>query len=776
MTVSKEPSKLLVKTLNPSTGLILSAEVANINCDFILDTGSNVTLISSSLLPSGVKLKPSNVRICSITGESATVKGEWETVIRLGSFRKRIPILVADLPCEGILGMDFLSENNCSINLSQKILWIGKRKLPLRGESIKHQISASVNLCTSSKIMIPAYHEKFVVTKAGNNSFISQGLVQPKFEDLPKGLLVAKTLCCPQQNRVLVRIANISGHNIHIPSGTPIASIEEAECLDREVCHCISSRSIVATHNNEELPDHLSELYERSIEFLNSHQKQVVKNLLIKFQNVFSKGIDDMGRTSLALHSIDVGDSRPIKQPHRRQALAKQEETDNIVRDMLRQDIIEPSYSPWSSPVVLVKKKNGATRFCIDYRKLNNITTKDSFPLPRIDDTLDATSGSKWFSTLDLQSGYWQIEMNPRDKPKTAFVTSHGLWQFKVMPFGLCNAPATFERLMTKALAGLPLSMCLIYLDDILVHAKTFEEAETNISKGLERLKQANLKINPTKCNLFRAEVRYLGHVLSSSGLKPDNEKVDVVRNWPRPRDLHEVRSFLGLCTYYRRFIQNFSLVARPLHHLTEKGQTFLWNHDCESAFVRLKEFLTSAPILAFPSQEKEFILDTDASNLGIGAVLSQQDDELCERVIAYFSKSLSKAEKNYCTTRKELLALVKAVEHFHPYLYGRKFKLRTDHAALNWLLTFKNPEGQIARWLERLQQYNFTIEHRAGSKHINADVLSRRPCAVESCRHCDLKDQKYNASDDPVHAIRTLNVDLDEEELKKKNKKMMSL
>ncbi|KAG8199258.1 hypothetical protein JTE90_003683 [Oedothorax gibbosus] len=379
---------------------------------------------------------------------------------------------------------------------------------------------------------------------------------------------------------------------------------------------------------------------------------------------------------------------------------------------MQTNDIIEPSSSPWASPIVLVRKKDGTTRFCVDYRLLNDVTKKDSYPLPRIDETLDTLVGNHWFTTLDLKSGYWQVEIHPDDKEKTAFTTGHGLWQFKVMPFGLCNAPATFERLMETVLRGLSYEACLVYLDDIVIVGKEFNDHLINIRKVLTKLRYAGLKLSLSKCHFFRREVKYLGHIVSSAGVQTDPDKTEAVKNWPRPKDVHELRSFLGLSTYYRRFVKGFSMIARPLHRLTEKQQKFTWTPECDEAFDHLKSVLTSAPILAYPEPDRMFILDTDASKEGIGAVLSQEVDGK-ERVIAYFSKSLSKPERNYCVTRKELLAIVKAVEHFHHYLYGRRFLVRTDHASLTWLLNFKFPEGQIARWNQRLQEYDIKIEYR---------------------------------------------------------------
>ncbi|GFU09780.1 retrovirus-related Pol polyprotein from transposon 17.6 [Trichonephila clavipes] len=442
-------------------------------------------------------------------------------------------------------------------------------------------------------------------------------------------------------------------------------------------CVCKSS-SLLLSNSPQQLTPDLLENAELSPE-----QKSSAERLFQELEDVFSRNSSDIGHTTVTQHRIDTADHPPIKQHPRRLPFAKQEEVGTLLREMPENDIIKPSSSPWASPIVLVRKKDGSTRFCVDYRKLNDVTKKDSYPLPRIDDTLDTLSGHKWFSTLDLKSGYCQVEIHPEDREKTAFTSGQGLWQFKVMPFGFCNAPATFERLMETVLKGLTFEACLIYLDDVIIVGRTFEEHLQNIRKVLSKLRDTNLKLNPSKCKFFQKEVNYLGHIFSAEGVRTDPEKVSAVKNWKRPENLRELRSFLGLCTYYRKFVKGFSNIARPLYKLTESKQKFQWTKECEDSFLQLKEALTSSPILIYPQPDKPFILDTDASNESVGAVLSQEIDGQ-ERVVAYWSKCLSKPERNYCVTRKELLAIVKAIEHFHHYLYGQKFLLRTDHASFN--------------------------------------------------------------------------------------------
>eukprot|EP00731_Ephydatia_muelleri_P032903 Em0024g447a len=375
-----------------------------------------------------------------------------------------------------------------------------------------------------------------------------------------------------------------------------------------------------------------------------------------------------------------------------------------------------------------VAEEDGSTRFCVDFRQLNAVTKKDAQPLPRIDETLDVLGSAQWFTCLDLTSGYWQVEVAPEDHEKTAFVTPYGLFQFRVMPFGLTNAPATFQRLMERVLAGLHWTTCLIYLDDILILSATVQQHFTRLREIFDRLKQAGLKIKPSKCLLLQKSIKYLGHVVSEHGIKTDSDKIRCIADWPTPSCLQDLKQFLGLASYYRRFVRNFAAIVAPLVKLTEKGHVWHWSSDCDAAFLQLKERLVTSPILGYPVFNQPFMVDTDASGEGLGAVLSQYVSGV-ERVIAFASRSLSKAERKNCATRREMLALVWAIKHFRPYLYGRHFTVRTDHASLRWLQSFHEPEGQVARWLECLSEYDFEVVHRPGSKHTNTDALSCIPC-----------------------------------------------
>lgn len=429
------------------------------------------------------------------------------------------------------------------------------------------------------------------------------------------------------------------------------------------------------------------------------------------------------GSTTLAQHYIPTT-GPPTRVPPRRIPAHYVQEVEQQIEEMLTQGIIEESSSPWMAPAVFVRKKTGELRLCVDYRELNKKTTKDAYPLPLPDEVQDRLAGAKIFSTLDLQCGYWQMPINPSDREKTAFCPGPGmgLFQFCRMPFGLTGAPSSFQRLMNQIFRGLP--FVTTYIDDVLVHSATEKEHMDHLRQVFQRLREAGLTLRGRKCHIAMRQVRYLGHVFSASGMSPDQEKIQAVREWPVPTNATEVRQFLGLASYYRRYIHQFANIAKPLNVLTQKNTPFTWSSECEASFNTLKQKLTQAPILAYPAFHRNagpFVLETDASAVGLGAVLEQDG-----HVIAYASRSLNTAEQHYSVIQKECLAIVFALKQFRHYLLGRPFKLVTDHAPLQWLSAQKM-EGMLCRWALAMQEYSFCIEYRRGSLNSNADALSRR-------------------------------------------------
>ncbi|KAL1260277.1 hypothetical protein QQF64_008104 [Cirrhinus molitorella] len=459
-------------------------------------------------------------------------------------------------------------------------------------------------------------------------------------------------------------------------------------------------------------------------------QLESLRGLLTSFSDVFSQHDQDYGRTSLITHKIRTTGDTPISQRVYRTSPALKAEIHHQVEKLKAQDIVEDSNSPWASPVVMVKKKDNTYRFCVDYRKLNSVTVTDVHPLPRVDDSLDALSGSQYFSTMDMSSGYWQVELDMDDRKKTAFTTGDGLYHFKVMPMGLKNSPPTFQRLMELVLRGLHWTKCVIYLDDIICMGKDFEDHIKNLTDILTRFREAGLKLKPAKCHFCKASVAYMGHVVSKDGLSVNPAHSNKVRDWPTPKSATEVRAFLGLCSYYRRFVQNYAFKAQPLHRLTHKDVHFEWTDECSVAFQQLKDALTSPPVMAFPQFEQPFTLSTDASNKAIGAVLSQIQHGR-ERVVAYASHVLTSAERKWSTYDKELWAIVWSFRHFRHYLSNCPFTIVTDHKPLVGLrkLNFDiDPTGRRGRWAMELDPYEWVIVHKDGKRHTNADAMSRIP------------------------------------------------
>lgn len=402
----------------------------------------------------------------------------------------------------------------------------------------------------------------------------SEDIVEYKEREDKNRPLTARTFVRPLENIVPVRLLNVDPEPKAVYKNTEIGQFQETDAVSSS-----DSCNLAERHDIEQL-------YLDSVKHLSKKQAKEVKVFLLRYGSLFAKSNNDLGKTNIVKHKIDTGDARPIKQPVCRAPVDLSKEIERNIDEMLEYNIIEPSKSPWASSIVLVKKKDNYYRFCVDYRRLNASIVKDAYPLPRIDESLEQLSGYSWFSTLDMFSWYWQVEFDPADKNKTAFATRRGLFQFRVMPFGLCCAPATFDRLMETVLAALQWDICLVYLDDIIILGKTFDEMMVNLGRVFDRLLSAGLRLKAKKCHLFQRSVKFLGHVISEEGITTDREKIESVRNWPVPSNASEIRSFLGLCGYYRKFIKYFSKIAKCLHRLTEKGRPFLCDKNCQLPLI----------------------------------------------------------------------------------------------------------------------------------------------------------------------------------------------
>lgn len=442
------------------------------------------------------------------------------------------------------------------------------------------------------------------------------------------------------------------------------------------------------------------------------------------YESIFAKDIKDLSVCKVGLHKIHTLDVPPIYIPPYRVSMKEREFLKEEVKNMLECGIIEESRSPWSSPVVLIPKKDNTKRFCVDYRKLNAVTITENWPVPRIHDILERLGGSEWFTTLDLASGYWQVQIEPKSREKTAFSTPDGHYQFKRLPFGLKNAPTEFNRIIHRILGHK--THVEVYFDDIIVHSKNFNDHLSHVKDTLSEIKAANLKLKGSKCRWFSKRTKVLGHIISKGKIEMDPEKIEPLKNRAPSNTVKQLQEFLEICNYYRKFVKGFAKVAGPLNDLLKKDNPFIWGKEQEDSFKELKKLLISYPILQQPDFSRTFILHTDASGHALGAVLAQKDDEDNEYACAYASRTLKGAEMHYGITEKECLGVIWAVRQFRIYLYGTKFCIVTDHAALTWLMNINYPTGRLARWAIYLQAYDFDIIHRKGSNHGNADALSR--------------------------------------------------
>lgn len=725
----------------------IPGQISTKKVHFLLDSGCTGSLIGKHVfdtLPLKVRadLRPLDQSTAQLAdGSMLPIYGKLQVSCKVRDVSVDHEFFVARLRDDAILGLSFLERFSCSMQFGRPILQIGSRELICTDRWGK-QMASKVQLVRPT--VVPPISETMLICKLNTDLPYTTGLVESccnKYE----GLILAATLCCPDNKRqVLVRCMNVSEEPVMVQAGTVLGVYQ---AVDDDSVVTTEPQVTVATiqsgidngtaTSGTEVPDHVKALYDDAVSLgLTTDQQTRLGKLLCGYADVFSSGETDVGLTTLVKHSIPVHPgTTPVRQPPRRLGPEKDSEVERQVTQLQQQGLIEPSDGAWSSPVVLVRKKDGKWRLCVDYRRLNAVTCRDAYPLPRIDDSLDSLAGSCYFSTLDLLSGYWQVPLDDDAQEKSAFVTRGGLWRWKVLPFGLTSAPASFERLMERVLGGLQWKTLLLYLDDVIVFSRDFDSHLDRLELVLQRFRSANLKLKPSKCELFRKSVSFLGHRVSQHGVSTDPQKVESIREWPTPRCISEVRTFLGMVGYYRRFCPAMATVAKPLHKLTSKDAQFKWTAEEDAAFTSLKDQLTSAPVLGYPNPQRDYILDTDASNDGAGAVLSQIQQGQ-ERVIAYFSKTFSASERNYCVTRKELLAAILSVKHFRSYLYGHKFRLRTDHASLIWLIKRKEPSAQIARWLEFLEEFQFSIEHRPGRQHSNADGMSRQVC--RDCRQCE--------------------------------------
>ena len=753
---------------------------------FLIDTGASISLLPLDVyegIDNNLKteLRPCATRIRAGNNTTCDTRGEAEVdVIIDGKKYPQLFCVCADATA-AILGVNFQKTYDMYLRPATNELFLGGKKVSCYDNSGNNDRSRVE--CVQHYVIEP--NEEAVIqgrVKGYKHEAGRPYILESTMTSFAKtGLMTCRVTATPTASKIPVRVINLTDERVRVFKGTivaaldPVAEIRAApaespdckECTcgcecDKEersdpvetvCCHTVDKipskdekqkyfQDYAQIHTSpkelcedEQVPAHVKELYLNSLGMLKTQeQKNRLASALRDYADCFAKHPDDIGRTTMVKHHIDTGDAKPVKQRCRRFCKAHIDVIRSTVKKLGDAGIIRPSTSNWAVNPVVVKKKGGEDRLCMDYRPLNGVTVNpDSYMLPRIDDTLDALAGAKYFCTLDLIQGYHQVELTEESKQKTAFYAPYcnpSLWEYNYMPFGLVRAPRTFQRLMDRVIQGLEFDTALCYLDDIIVFGSTIDETMARMTVVFDRLKNAGLKMKAKKCLLFQTKVKYLGHVITADGIATDPDKVKDVLNWHAPKTTKHVRSFMGMVNYYSRFIRNLAAVARPLHELTKKNVKFKWTPKENRSFEDLKTALASAEVMAYPRRNGMFILDTDASNYACGAVLSQvQVDgtgQQVERPIAYASKKFDGREAFYCARRREMLAIIKFVKHFNVYLKGPTFMIRTDHASLRYIRTVTDLTAQFFRWIMFLEEYSYKIEIRKGVLHANADGMSR--------------------------------------------------
>lgn len=748
---------------------VINIDIEGKTVNSLIDTGSMVSTMADTFFLEHFKdshrLEESYYSLKAANGLEIPYIGYFctdviiggETIQNVGIFVTKTPLHAATkTPKHSVLlGMNVLEE--CKLLeslLGDSSVLVGK----IQAEIKKYRGTAKFARTAEERTLLPANSVTTVMVAAGVRESEEPILIQHLAcqEHLPRGVMVIATIATKMNGLYPLQVANMGQKDIWLNKGIRVGcihsmdvmvdsewevSIQETEARELYV----NRQEVTVTEKGREGSKGCSQgikLPDVDLTRFTSEQAAKIEKFLKEHADCFPKE-GEVGFSDLVQHTIPTTDDAPVSQPYRRIPPQQLMEVKSHIHTLLEQGVIKPTHSPYASPIVLARKKDGTLRMCVDYRRLNAKTVRDSFPLPRIEETLDSLKGAKFFSTMDLASGYNQIAVHETDKHKTAFITPFGLYQYERLPFGLAGAPATFQRFMQRLFNDRLFEILIIYLDDLLVFSKNLEEHLEHLDFVFTTISKHGLKLKPSKCHLFREEVPYLGHVISADGVATDPEKVQAVQDWPRPVTVKQLQTFLGLAGYYRRYIEKFAHIAAPLYDAmkekeaeeksrktTKARKQVAWTEECEIAFETLKERLTSAPVLTFADFGKPFILHVDASNEGLGAVLSQ-DVEGQTRVVAYASRRLRPTEKNmqnYSSRKLELLALKWAItEKFREYLLGSRFEVWTDNNPLTHIENAKL--GAVEqRWVADLAPFDFDLKFRRGKDNSNADALSRMP------------------------------------------------
>jgi RNase H-like domain found in reverse transcriptase/Reverse transcriptase (RNA-dependent DNA polymerase)/Retroviral aspartyl protease len=694
----------------------------------VLDSGASHNIIREDALPhnweeSGM-IDLNGMTRC-LQDARGTISQNIATVyleIKIGNEKRRVRFLVMkELAVPILLGCEFIDDHVTSIRSKDKTIQMNSGSvIPLYRRLIS---KAPTPVYLAQPISLPPFSETNVpVTTHNEGTLLIQGVTTNR-EFQKRNFAMATGISDVKTSQIfMLKVANYGRTHILLQKHTTLGI---ATALSTEVL-TFSDLSVEKPRQLSEGVNEFDWKEELQVDHLSSVDQNQVISMLSKHSSMW-KG--SLGEISITKHHIELqSDAKPVYQPPYRAGVKAREVEKKEVDRMLAAGVIEPAVSEWASPVVLITKPDGSVRFCVDYRKLNALTIKDSYPLPRMDECLDSLGDATIFSTLDCNSGYWQILMNEEDRNKTAFVTHCGIHRFKRMPFGLCNAPATFQRALDMILAKVKWNYALIYLDDVIIYSKTVKEHMTHLDEVLGLLKNAGASLKLRKCHFFQTKVNYLGHVIYPGKLAVSKKNIDTIEKAVYPTKRSELRSCLGMCNVYRRFVQGFARIAAPLTDLLKKGQpeSFVLNMAQQNSFQSLRDALIQPPILTLPKEGSSHTLDVDACDYQICACLLQKQEDGKLLPCGYYPRTLNGAERNYSTPEKECLAVVWAILLLRPYLEGTSFTVRSDQVALKWLLSFKDPSGRLARWRLRLAEFDFTIQYRPGIKNNLADGCSR--------------------------------------------------
>ncbi|MCG7876478.1 MAG: DDE-type integrase/transposase/recombinase [Candidatus Thiodiazotropha taylori] len=696
-----------------------------------------------------------NAKLQSVSGACLKIDGYVTLRFKIGDTEITHPFYVSpSINRNFILGRDWLVQNGVRLYFDLGFLRIGETRVPLE-EDIH---IASLVRVRATTILKPQTATVCVGKVKDSHELPVDGVysvtaIETNFICNEPGLMISNSIAKLNKCRSLpIMVVNQTNKTMKVKRGCVIATIE---AIDPKQINGLDNIKTKVFQTDKK--DWTSE-----VDVPENHKPTIVK-FLQKHHDLFAVKDSELGHTDTVKMKLDTGDHPPIKLRPYRAPIQNREVIEKAVDEMLDANVIRRSKSPWSFPVVIVDKKDGSKRFCVDFRKLNQITKPNSYPLPLIDDILALLGKAKYFTSLDLKSGYWQVLMDETDKEKTAFACHRGLFEFNVMPFGLSNAPAIFQELMAVVLQGLG-HFATAYLDDILIFSETLEKHLSHLEAVFDRLCQHGLKLKLKKCSFLQSETHYLGFIINSRGISPDPLKVEAIRSLPTPTCVREVRSFIGMSSYYRRFIPNFSEIAEPIIALTRKYARFKWSEQCQNSFDYLKQSLTVVPLLAYPDPNKPYTLYTDASNSCIGACLTQEfaDEDFYlpnvknEKPIYYLSHKLSKTQCKWSTIEKEAYAIHYSLQKLDYYLHNAKFTIKTDHKPLKYLLESQMQNKKIQLWALGISGYNCTIEYISGTENTCADLLSRKPDTIGSPEEKDLFEPEINDNTFEVGVINS--------------------